>query len=238
MWFGFHTTEIIEEVPVFKVNFYMMGLDEIDEGITVRITKNLDYLNEEFEGKVKFQLNELHLDPNQAYIPDLHKDHTSRNHDRVLELIDPIESKGGINVYLFDTYSTNDGTSAMLGFTPVLSAQHRKYARMSPQFDRLFISYAGLSDMSTIVHEMGHFLGLSHPWEMSEIDLDLMGLLNDDADHNHMTYSHEVTHFTDEQLDRMQHFALNFRQYLLARIEHKMITDHAYVRFNPDLGNE
>jgi hypothetical protein len=218
------------EVPVFKLNFYLMGKETVDQEITVQIGKNVDYLNQEFEGRIKFELGQLMMDPNHSFIPDLHKDHVSKDRSRVDELIDPIEIAGAINIYLFETYSTNEGHSAMLGFTPVLKAQFNKYEMMTPQFDRLFISYLGILDQSTIIHEMGHFLGLSHPWEMSHVDLDMMGLYGAEAERNHMSYHPEVNHFSWQQLERMQHFALNFRSYLVDRVERRYISDQAFVK--------
>ena len=216
------TTSLVE-VPVFKLNFYLMGMKEVDQEVTVRIGENIEYLNQEFEGRIIFELDQLVMDPNHAYIPDLHRAYIDRERNSVNALVDPIEIEGAINVYLFDTYSTDNGNSAMLGFTPVLSAQHKMYKSTSPSFDRLYISYPGLIDQSTIVHEMGHFLGLSHPWEMNDMSIDMMGLRDSDAQRNHMSYHPEVNHFTEQQLDRMQHFALSFRNYLIDRIELKAL---------------
>ncbi|MEL6123592.1 MAG: hypothetical protein AAFR14_07705 [Bacteroidota bacterium] len=192
------------EVPVFNVNFYLMGKEEVDQKITVQIGENIEYLNQEFEGRIKFRLNRLFMDPNHAYIPQLHEDFVNQSHSLVDELTRPIEITGGINVFLFETYSTNDGRSAMMGFTPVLSAYQSSYAANSPRFDRLFIAYPGLSDKSTLVHEMGHFFGLSHPWSLDAVSRSFMGLASEDElANNHMTYNANVNRFTTEQLDRM-----------------------------------
>lgn len=196
-----------------------MGQEEVDTEITVQIGNNVEYLNQEFEGRVKFELNRLVMDPNHAYIPDLHEDHLTQNRERIENLILPVEEDGGINIFLFETYVKDENRGAMLGFTPVLTALYEGYEVSAPRFDRLFLSYPGLSDMSTIVHEMGHFLGLSHPWEMSKTDLDLMGFYGPEAERNHMTYHPEVNNFSDEQLARMQHFAMHFRKYLLNRVD-------------------
>jgi len=214
-----------------------MGLEEVDEKVTVQIGDNVAYLNQEFEGRIKFELDRLVMDPGHAYIPDLHKDHLRKDRRRLNELIDPIEESGAINIYLFETYSTNDGQSAMLGFTPVLTAQYKQYEPSSPQFDRLFISYPGLQDKSTIIHEMGHFLGLSHPWEMSDIDLDLMGFYEEGSARNHMTYHPEVDHFSAQQLVRMHHFALTFRRYLIDRIETNYVSPEAFLKTRPAINS-
>ena len=54
----------------------------------------------------------------------------------------------------------------------------------------------------------------------TSLDQELMGFNADSSsDTNHMTYHHDVDHFTLEQLDRMHHFALQFRSYLIEKVE-------------------
>ena len=107
-----------------------------------------------------------------------------------------------------------------MGFTPILRTRQSSYHVNSPRFDRIFIAYPGLEDMSTLVHEMGHYLGLRHPWQMNSIDKELMGLSSDSITaKNHMTYEFNVSEFTKEQLERMRDFALRFRGYLVENIQ-------------------
>ncbi len=208
------------EVPVLRLNFYMMGMDSVDQEITLKIGENVAYLNQEFEGKVKFIINEMIMDQNHAYLPDLHTDYFKRRGQHLQTLVKPIEKEGSINVYLFNTYSADNRNSALMGFTPILRMRQKSYHANMPRFDRIFIAYPGLHDMSTLVHEMGHFLGLRHPWEMNVVDQELMGLTTDSTLHkNHMTYELTVSEFTEEQLERMRDFALRFRGYLVENIQ-------------------
>jgi len=208
------------EVPVLRLNFYMMGKDSVDESITIKIGENVEYLNQEFEGKVKFVLNGLVLESNHAYLPDLHLDFFKKRGRQLREIIYPIEEQGSINVFLFETYRSEHHESALMGFTPILRMRQSFYDVNSPRFDRIFMAYPGLEDQSTLVHEMGHFLGLRHPWEMNHIDQELMGLHTDSVlQVNHMTYELSVSKFTAEQLERMRDFALRFRHYLVKEIE-------------------
>jgi len=210
----------ITEVPELHLNFYMMGKSSIDSETADHIVKNIEYLNEEFEGRILFKLGNMVLSSQHAYIPDIHSEYVSNVSSTYVDMVESVEEAGNINVFLFETYSKNDGITAMTGFTPVLSAYHSTYSANSPQFDRLFIAYPGLINKSTLVHEMGHFLGLHHPWDMHSLDKELMGFNEDPtAETNHMTYHHEVDHFTKEQLDRMHHFALQFRSYLIQNVE-------------------
>lgn len=198
-----------------------MGKTEVDTQTTAQINDNIEYLNEEFEGRISFKLGNITLSTQHAYIPDIHSEYVSNTSSTYVDMVASVEKVGNINVFLFETYSKNDGITAMTGFAPVLSAYHSTYGSNSPQFDRLFIAYPGLDNKSTLVHdEMGHFLGLHHPWEMHSLDQELLRLITDPSSGtNHMTYHHKVDHFTKEQLDRMHHFALQFRSYLIQRVE-------------------
>jgi len=213
----------VMEVPVFKLNFYMMGMEEVDQSITVQIGSNIDYINQEFEGKIKFELGDLVLDQQHEYIPDLHTSYVKGETEYVDDMVAPIEKGRAIQVFLFNTYSKSEDHGAMLGFTPVLAAGHKDYHQLSPSFDRVYISYPGITDMTTLVHEIGHFLGLSHPWEMSNFNLNMLGLDDHEAERNHMSYHPEVDNFSAEQLESMQHFALTFRSYIVHRVEHHAV---------------
>lgn len=208
------------EVPVMKVNFYMMGLDSVDTYFIKGIGENVDYINQEFEGLVKFELNEIFIDPNKAYLPDLHQDAFTEEEIEISKLVRPVEQKGAINVFLFDTYYLQGTNQALMGFTPIMAGRYETYTNTSPRFDRIFMAYAGLESRTTLVHEIGHFLGLEHPWEMSHFNKRMMGLHTDKAErHNHMTYNADVNGFTEEQLERMRDFALKFRRYLIDDID-------------------
>lgn len=208
------------EVPVMKINFYMMGLDSIDHYFIKGIGENVDYINQEFEGKVKFELNEIVIDPNRGYLPDLHKDAFTEAEAEITRLVTPVEQEGAINVFLFDTYYLQGTNQALMGFTPILAGHYEAYTDTAPRFDRIFMAYAGLESRTTLVHEIGHFLGLEHPWEMSNFNKRMMGLHDHKAEqHNHMTYNADVNGFTVEQLERMRDFALKFRKYLIDDID-------------------
>lgn len=204
----------------------MMGMSDVDESVTLDIGRNIDYLNNEFENRIVFEIGKMFMDENHAYIPDLHDAAIGHGDEDIEDIVDPIEIAGSINIYIFDTYSKRPDGAAMMGFTPVLSRMRHTYEHNSPQFDRIFLSYPGLKDLTTLVHEMGHFLGLNHPWDLNHINKHMMGLTDDDTiKKNHMSYGLNVAQFTEEQLDRMQHFAKTFRSYLLSNQEDIV---HAY----------
>lgn len=204
-----------DSIPTLKIHFYLLSDKKIEDSKTAQILPNIEYLNQEFEGQVHFILDKITLSEKQAYLPDLHTDYFKREGHNISRLIDPIEEKGAINIYVMDTYLPEGKTAALLGFTPILKSRRNTYSINSPRFDRIYIAFPALADPSTIVHEMGHFLGLDHPWDMNHINLDLMGINEGNFKKNHMTYNLNVDHFTQEQLARMRDFAWQFRDYLM-----------------------
>lgn len=208
------------QVPVLKVNFYLMGHEEENEDVFLQIGSNIDHINNEFEGMIGFELHDLFTDETQeAWLPDLYEDIYMYQGKETFGLVSEVEQSNGINVFVFPTYCKEGTDKALMGFTPILKAQQEKYKTASPNFDRIFISYEGLQNETTLIHEMGHFLGLKHPWEMSRSTKYTMGLrTNYGITRNHMSYGTEVQEFTLEQLRSMQSYALRYRRYLASKI--------------------
>jgi hypothetical protein len=215
-----YNEELFYETPVMRLNVYMMGQVEVDTRLTVLVNENIDYLNQEFEGVIRFEFNEFFMDHSKGYLPILYDEfnnHTEAN--SINRLVRPIEVKGAINVFLFDTYTEEGTDRALMGFTPRLSAKQEVYGLNSPNFDRIFMAYAGLENKTTLVHEMGHFLGLNHPWELSGSSKLTAGIRSElDEEHNHMSYGPNVMKFTPQQLESMRKHALKYRRYLMDRV--------------------
>lgn len=196
-----------------------MGRENLDTKVPLQIGENIEFLNQEFEGEILFELNEIFMDSEGAYLPDLYHNFRKGAHADINELVRPLEQKGGINVYIFDTYCEENSSAALMGFTPRLKMREETYATNSPKFDRIYIAYQGLEDMTTLVHEVGHFLGLKHPWELGPGDKYQMGLRNaSEINMNHMAYGANVSSFTKQQLHKMKKHAMKYRTYLMSKI--------------------
>jgi len=196
-----------------------MGRELISKENSLAIGQNIEYLNQEFKGEIKFNFDQLFLDPIDAYLPDLYEQFFEESTSHIDDLLKPVEVLGGINVFVFDTYIREGESAALTGFTPRLKAGQESYPLNSPSFDRIFISYGGLLDKTTLVHEMGHFLGLYHPWEMDHNQKSNLGILNkEDENHNHMSYGSSVHKFTQQQIEFMRQYALDYRTYLCQSI--------------------
>lgn len=205
------------EMPVMRVNIYMMGRDQVDPSITVKIFENIEYLNKAFSGNISFIVDEIFMDPNHAYLPDIYKSFAGQ--EIIGPIVAPIEKKGGINIFLFDTYCEPGQTAALMGFTPLLSARQSAYAKNSPRFDRILMAYDGLDENKTLVHEMGHFFGLKHPWELTTMAKHRLGIRTKTQESkNHMSYGSEVEKFTNQQLSDMKTYAMRYRTYLMDRV--------------------
>ncbi len=213
--------ETITGIPLMKVNFYLMNAENrSDPKTTVQIGENIKILNMEFEGLIRFELGHIVLDERQVYLPEIKNEIYGTGSEIIREFTQPIEIQGGVNIFVCETYATDGNVGELLGFTPVLKARQYAYEYNTPRFDRIYLSYLGLEEATTLVHEMGHFLGLKHPWRLDSINLELQGLTSQAIiDQNHMSYTAEVHEFTDQQLERMQHFALQFRRYLCVEID-------------------
>lgn len=215
--FSLNHSTVKKLIPVMKVNFYLMGQEEVNEDHTLSIGENMAFLNSAFDGEVQFEIDALFMDENGAFLPDLHRDFISGKKNAIEQLLDPIETSGAINVFIFHTYAESRTGQALTGFTPILSRLQNSYAYNSPKFDRIFISYEGLMSGSTLVHEMGHFLGLKHPWEMHPLERKKMGLDRENLGRNHMSYNDKTKEFTKAQLYEMRKYAFKYRAYLMDR---------------------
>ena len=107
------------------INFYMIGMSEIDQKTATHIDENIEYLNEEFKGRILFKVGAINISPQHAYIPDIHSEYVSNVSSTHVDMVASVEQAGNINVFLFDTYTKNDGVTAITDFTPVLSASAR-----------------------------------------------------------------------------------------------------------------
>lgn len=209
----------VREIPIMHVSFYLMGVDSVDQALSASIYKNIRHLNREFEDMVQFSIKDISTSSSTADLPELYTDFHENDQKLIDSLILPIEKSGGINVFVFDTHVDETGSAALMGFSPRLVSGYDIYESISPAFDRIYMAYEGLEDMTTLVHEMGHFFGLSHPWELSEDQKKRCGIHNAlDASQNHMSYGPDVHQFTPQQLLQMHEYILDYRKYLMKGI--------------------
>jgi len=203
-------------VPILHVRFYLMGELDIDTAMARSIHSAVDVLNREFENQITFNLAGITHEKNHTSLNDLYASFFNNSDSIVAGLVEPVELSGTINIFICNNVKMSEDEPTLMGFTPILLNQKQVYKELSPKYDRIFIAYTSLKNETTLIHEMGHFLGLSHPWELSKTNLTLLGLqTNSKIDQNHMAYGNGVSEFTEEQFIIMRDYAFRFRKYLL-----------------------
>lgn len=137
-----------------------------------------------------------------------------------LQLTEDKERHKSINVYIInDSAAPLQSNAKLTGFTPIILDKVELYEQISPQYDNLAVTYSGLFEYElggSLIHELGHFFGLEHPWQYSHSELELFGL--DDKMTtcvNYMNYNCFVTAFTKEQKEFMYFFGTTYRKYLI-----------------------
>lgn len=178
-----------------------------------------EQLNAAYKGKIVFDRDSV--DNHHIYrydLVDLYNDYKYGKGKLWNRLIDKYVEEGYYNVFIIQSVRVNP-TSHLLGFAPVLSTDFDEYQVVSPKYDNVAVSYAGLFDYeagTTVIHETGHWLGLSHPFEISFKDKVELGLTsNYKICINYMNYNCFVAEFTEEQIRVQYNFAKKYRKYLL-----------------------
>lgn len=120
-----------------------------------------------------------------------------------------------LTVYITTSSSTEAGK--LLGFTPELPTDDDNLERMrrdtarAKLFGHVFVASDGLT-AGTLAHEVYHWLGLAHPWEISEDDRRVLGIDAPDVlDANLMSYSDRQRSLTSQQLASAHHYAQTYR---------------------------
>lgn len=192
--------------------------------LSKRIQETHTNLNLAFKKTIIFKWNSILLyhPIDSIKLPALYKSLVSRDteFDYLNYVINTYSFTGFYNVFLIKTDFTPG--DILLGFTPVSGNEDfNVYQKNQPGYDNAFISYETVIDNeflteNTLIHETGHWLGLEHPWEMSDSTKVLMGLKNKmKYCINYMNYNCYTSEFTHQQLNFMHNFAKKYRKYLV-----------------------
>jgi hypothetical protein len=130
-----------------------------------------------------------------------------------------VEEEDVINVYIFE--NSNQG---LLGFTVVFPTCKDCYVKLSPKYDNILLSMEAIENTNSLVHEMGHFFGVPHPFKSNrqwrdQEELDLYGWFTDQAKcQSTMNYSCCAYEVTDEMLGIMWNYC-GMHRYNLIKID-------------------
>lgn len=173
-------------------------------------------INTAFENKINFvedstiQFNVYHKSANELYLNLKEGDGQD-----YLKMIEGTSKEGYLNIYIINT----ENPTVLMGFTPVLTDTYIKYRWWSPRFDNIIVSDINGRNTNvsvTIIHEIGHWLGLDHPFELNVVERIKLGIHNDiDMDDNYMNYGPTIHKFTNVQIKSMRKFTMKYRRYIL-----------------------
>lgn len=180
-------------------------------------------LNTAFKNKINFKWDNILLyhPIYEVKLPELYASLVSKinKFDYFNFIINTYSIKGYYNVYLIKTDFTPG--DVLLGFTPTSGdGDFTVYTEDLPIYNNTFLSVESVVDNellteNTLIHETGHWLGLEHPWELSDSDKIAMGLQNKSKYCvNYMNYNCYTSEFTNQQLNFMYYFAKKYRNYL------------------------
>ncbi len=193
------------------INFFIVNRPL--ESYVETISHNINELNISFEGAIEFRKNKIHTLYSDHSLPLVYKDYLAGG-DLLDNLSEGKAEAGYINVFVMETMEEEPGR-ILHGFTPLFNDYHEGYAKVTPEMDRLMVSFEGLEFNSSLFHELGHYFSLAHPWELSEEQKTVLGLLDPQEECiNHMNYNCFVNKFTEPQLKQMKMFATTYRAYL------------------------
>lgn len=179
------------------------------------LQKTHDELNKGFNGIAKFDIFQIELNQYSDNLWNLYTDyiHGGTKWD---DLILSYGVDCTINIFIVRNSDPIDGID-ILGFTPQ-SENYYDYQNKYPLYNGMAISYSSLSKYNLaqpLIHEMGHFFGLKHPWELTNEELISFNLQNaDNVCTNYMNYNCYTNMFTEEQKKYIKYFQNSYRKYL------------------------
>ena len=178
------------------------------------ITENISILNQAFENSIVFVHHDSIIrSEKENILTELYDAYIAGEPN--FENIRTFSKKENINIFLMPTQEDTLNGQVLLGFTPIYKDWFVGFEQVSPRMDNLFVSYDGMQKQTTLTHEMGHFFGLSHPFQMDFEERKKLSLETEKAIcTNFMNYNCFVNGFTDEQINLMNYFAKTYRSYL------------------------
>jgi len=207
-------SEMTHDSGTQRIGLRFIAFSNKFENLDSLVDENMEILNTAFDESVVFEKEgEVMKSDLNPLLPDLFKKYSDNAAE--FDSIRTYSKKGFITVFLMPTVEDTVRGQVLLGFTPIYSDWFEGFEQVSPRMDNIFVSYDGLQKGSTLTHEMGHFLGLAHPFQLDFDERKELGLESEKAICvNYMNYNCFVNQFTKGQTNLMGYFAKKYRSYL------------------------
>lgn len=194
-------------VPIIECTFYIAADPESFETLSDYSITAIKELNDRFQGSIQFTKSEFDYRIDPTYDIRYFFDEISVFD----ELASYFSNTGVVNVYVFNP----DPEDVLLGFTKVWYDNPGHYELVTPEFDDIAMSTIAYMD-ETLVHEMGHYLGLKDMINTSDEEKHVFGVTNNKLECvNAMGYGCCGTEFTKDQIDYMTRYAIKYRNYVI-----------------------
>jgi len=210
---------VVETVLEVDLQIFLLAPHPVDYKDI--IANNVKWMNSDFKDYIHFNFdNKIQLLEDSFRMEVLKQNYIEDG--RFVDSLSRHSTKGKINIFICPTEVDTFSDKELFGFTPVYKDWSEGYVKKSPKMDNLFIAFSSLETGSTFPHEMGHFFGLIHPWEMTKEERIKMKIADEIAMlTNFMNYDNFPTQFTKPQLLSMWNFAKDYRYYLLKKSQLK-----------------
>ena len=106
---------------------------------------------------------------------DMNIDDATNRGDLFEDATNEIGKEDGI-MYVYVAANTRH---TLLGFTVVFPSCKECYVKLAPKYDFIVLSRESISNPNTLAHEVGHFFGLPHTFEIPQKWLESYGLEDD-----------------------------------------------------------
>lgn len=181
-------------VKVNYINVTVSILDASSRNFTDSELNQMKYsVEEEIEQELKLRKNKRQPDPQTGVFEDGKEIWITNATIKVAKSMDDVAASDHLLV-IVDDVTHNEPLGGIFGYTSGVANMNSKiaYAQAWPNY---FSEVPIDNIISTLIHELGHTLGLSHTWED--------GFNYEEEEENHMSYGDERKNFSSEQVQKI-----------------------------------
>lgn len=209
--------------PEFDLHFVVFA-DSTEDAYVERaetmILEAVEFANAVCKDSVRFNITEsidrVYALPVADQMRSTFLEGSKKLRTRQKKFLDGFRSDTAVTVFVTgDNPDQSPYEGRLLGYTKMLVRQFHYFESEAPDWDEVVLAREGLAKVSTLAHELGHYLGLSHTWEWPD---DLKEKYYAIMQSLIMNYVNHPEFFTSEELHTMRTWGLSIRDYNRAGI--------------------
>lgn len=207
-------------IPTLQISYHLISKNfNLNTDDTLMLIKLNNELNNAFSNICQFKIYSIDTIQSSSTLWKLYKNYTTSTGDILTALKNIYQVNNTINIYIYFN-GTVETDYYLLGFTSLRVLSEMDNILDFNYSDAIFVSKNALllyADAHTLIHEMGHFFGLKHPFsaEMTREELSAMGLTDINVlCTNYMNYNCYTDNWTLQQRLYMKKYIMSYRSYL------------------------